>query len=60
MKLGMDMEAKRDYINNVMENLDKGRTFSAAYYLKELVENKLIETLFEAALKESIEENDLW
>lgn len=60
MKLGMDMEAKRDYINNVMENLDNGRTFSAAYYLKELVENKLIETLFEAALKESIEENDLW
>lgn len=60
MKLGMEIEAKRDYINNVMKNLDNGRTFSAAYYLKELVENKLIETLFEAALKESIEENDLW
>ncbi|MCY8028924.1 HNH endonuclease [Bacillus inaquosorum] len=60
LKLGMDIEAARDYVQSVLESLEKGNPFSAGYYLRELVEENLIDKLFEAALKKATEEEDLW
>ncbi|MEU4190324.1 HNH endonuclease signature motif containing protein [Kribbella sp. NPDC026611] len=39
-------EAARDYLKAVMESLDEGQLFSAAYYLKELSKSKIHEQLF--------------
>ncbi|WP_066498998.1 HNH endonuclease signature motif containing protein [Abyssisolibacter fermentans] len=58
--IGRYKEATENYILDVKENLGNENIFSAAYYLKELVEEGLIEKLFELALKKSAEEDDLW
>jgi len=58
--LGRNSEATSDYIRSALESLEEGRSFSAAYYLKEMVEEGLVEELFVAALAESADEGDLW
>lgn len=60
LKLDMNIEAAKDYVRSVLRSLEESRPFSAAYYLKELVEENLIEKLFEEALRKSTMENDLW
>ena len=58
--LGRHMEAAHDYVRSVLKDLEDGRVFPAAYYLKELFENNLVDRLFERALQEAVDENDLW
>lgn len=60
LDIGMDIEAAKDYVQSVLESLKQGNPFSAAFYLKELVEEGLIDKLFEEALKKSTQEEDLW
>ena len=52
-------EAAEQYIKGIGQSLEEGRTFSAAYYLKELVEAKLIDELFTLSLKQAADEGDL-
>lgn len=44
----------------IAEHLKKGRTFTAAIYLKEMAEEGMIDFLFVDALHEAEEEGDLW
>lgn len=48
------------YCKSICEDLEKGNTFAAAYYLKELVKRQLHEPLFEKAYKEFSEQENLW
>jgi hypothetical protein len=54
------VDAATDYIRSVQASLGEGRFFSAAYYLKELVESGLIGGLFQEALQDARERGDLW
>ena len=58
--LGKYREAVADYIRGIGESLEENRVFTAAFYLKELVEEGLIQELFVLALKQAAEEGDLW
>ena len=58
--LGRNVEAAHDYVKTVLESLENGRFFSAAFYLNQLAEGGLIDRLFEKALEEAVEKNDLW
>lgn len=53
-------EAVKDYIRDICESLRDDNIFSAAFYLKELVECDLVKELFILAFKKASEENDLW
>jgi hypothetical protein len=44
--LGRSVDAVKDYVRGVGESLNKGNLFSAAFYLKELVDNGLIQKLY--------------
>ena len=48
------------YCKTICEDLEKGNTFAAAFYLKELTEKQLHVPLFEEAYREFIEKEDLW
>lgn len=56
----MDTEATKDYLKSILKDLEEDNPFSAAFYLKELVEKNLINRLFEKALQKFSEEKDLW
>jgi tetratricopeptide (TPR) repeat protein len=58
--LGRHQDAVRDYMRAVADDLDEGNTFAAACYLKELATSGLWEQLFMAALREKVEEGDMW
>lgn len=58
--LGDTAAAAVDYVHGVQQALEQGRWFSAAYYLKEMTESGGVEALFERALTEAREEDDLW
>lgn len=60
MDVGLEIEAAKDYIADVKKSLDEGKFFSAAFYLKEMIEENLITRLFEEALKDATERDDLW
>ncbi len=48
------------YFKDICRSLQKGNTFSAAYYLKELTENELHKPLFERAYREFSKQKNLW
>lgn len=52
--------AIRYYFRAVVEDLDAGNPFPAAYYLKELCEEEFFRPLFQEAFAESSKEKDLW
>jgi hypothetical protein len=54
------LEAAKDYIRGILESLDNNNYFTAAFYLKELNQEKLGCHLFELALEEAAKEGDLW
>ena len=56
----MPCEATRDYIRHICESLKEDNIFSAAFYLKELVESDIVKELFMIAFKKASEEKDLW
>ncbi len=60
MKLGRYREACEDYVKGVLASLEEGRTFSAAFYLRELVSHDLITSLYVQALQEAADKGDLW
>jgi tetratricopeptide (TPR) repeat protein len=60
MKLRRYREACEDYVRGILVALEEGRNFSAAYYLRELVNNDLITSLYVKALQEAADEGDLW
>lgn len=53
-------EAAESYIKGIARSLEEGNTFSAAFYLKELVEQNLIDELFVTALKDAADEEGIW
>jgi hypothetical protein len=59
-QLRQHREAVTDYVRGIGRALNEERTFSAAFYLKELRESGLIEELFILAFGEAVEEDDLW
>lgn len=58
--LGKYREAVTDYLQSISQSLAEGRVFAAAFYLKEIVERKLIQELFIQALAKAKDENNLW
>ncbi|MGA9351362.1 MAG: HNH endonuclease signature motif containing protein [Anaerolineae bacterium] len=58
--LGKTREAISDYILGINKSLQDNRYFSAAFYLKEFVEEGLLDELFILALRQSADEGDLW
>lgn len=60
MSLGKQIEAAKDYVEGVRQDLSKDNVFAAAYYLKELVKDGLIDDLFIEAFRKAKAENDLW
>ncbi|OMD12602.1 HNH endonuclease signature motif containing protein [Paenibacillus sp. FSL E2-0274] len=60
LKLGMDIASAQDYIRGILRSLEENRIFTAAFYLKELVGEHLIDKLFEEALRSATNDNDLW
>ena len=58
--IGRSRTAVEDYLRGITGSLQEGRVFSAAYYLKELSESGLIESLFIEALAQAREEGSLW
>jgi hypothetical protein len=53
-------KALRYYCLGLLQCLKEGATFSAAYYVKELSEEKIYEPLFKAALDVAAETDDVW
>jgi hypothetical protein len=60
VQLGKKSEAAGYYARYVFEALRDGRTFSAAYYFKEMSEDSIDRALFEKAYNESREKGDVW
>jgi hypothetical protein len=60
VELGRYVEATQDYLKSVQNDLNDHNYFSAAFYLKEMVEEGCIEQLFIEALAEATEEDNLW
>jgi hypothetical protein len=58
--LNKPREATRDYVCGISESLKEDNIFSAAFYLKELVERDLIKELFIISFRKAAEEKDLW
>lgn len=59
-RLGRHQDAITDYVRGILESLEDGNAFSAAFYLKELYQSDLLEELFVVALKKAEDDGDLW
>jgi len=57
---GRPAEAAKDYVRGVTRSLSTDRYFSAAFYLKEMFEDGVIDDLFALALKDAANRDDLW
>jgi len=53
-------EAIADYLKSIMESLQKGNVFSAAFYLRELQESELLKELQVLALRQAEENGEIW
>lgn len=58
--VGRRVEAAQKYIQGINDSLQKSNWFSAAFYIKEFIEENLIEDLFKAAYKKSTEQGETW
>ena len=58
--VGQSREAAISYVKGILRSLEDDNAFSAAYYIKELAEDGVLEQLFMLALKQAREEGDLW
>jgi hypothetical protein len=59
-KIGDYKKAVQCYCKTILEALEEGNVFAAAYYLKELSEAELSGRLFEAAYRKASDQHDLW
>jgi hypothetical protein len=57
---GRHKEAAKDYVRGILDSLEDDNVFSAAFYIKELAEDGVLEELFVLALEAATKENDLW
>lgn len=53
-------EAISDYLRGILESLKEGNAFSAAFYLRELYDEGLLQELQIMALERAREDGDLW
>jgi len=53
-------EAATDYVRGILASLEEGNTFSAAFYIKELAEDGVLEELFILVLQSAKEQKNLW
>ncbi len=60
VNLGRKRDAAADYVRSVLEDFETNNIFAAAYYLKELFEEGLVDDLFIQYLKEATDRGDLW
>jgi tetratricopeptide (TPR) repeat protein len=58
--LGRKREAAENYVRSALRNLEGKNPFAAAYYLREMYDKGLVSYLFEEALRDAKESNDLW
>lgn len=58
--LGRKIEAAKDYVEGVKQDLAEDNVFAAAFYLKEFVEEGHIDELFLEAFRRAKANNDLW
>jgi hypothetical protein len=58
--LGQPKDSAITTIDGIRRNPERGNWFTAAFYIRHLLDEDLVKDLFEAALKKSAEENDLW
>jgi hypothetical protein len=58
--LGRYLDAALDYAVGITKVLEEKNWFTAAFYLKEMIESKLIEHLFIEASREASEKGELW
>jgi pentatricopeptide repeat protein len=58
--LGLHDEAVECYCLYCIRALKDGRHFSAGFYLKEMIEKNLVDYLFERALQQAKEEDNIW
>lgn len=58
--LGRMRESAEDYVRGILESLQEGNLFAAAYYLKEVHELGLTRELFILAMNKAKENGDLW
>jgi hypothetical protein len=58
--LGRRDEAVECYCLTCIEGVKEGRQFFAGYYIKEMIEHGLVEYLFERAMQEAREKDDVW
>jgi hypothetical protein len=59
-RIGRTREAAIDYVRGILRSLEDGNVFSAAYYIKELSEDGVVDDLFILELKRAEEQHDLW
>lgn len=58
--VGRRVEAAQKYIEGINDSLQKSNWFSAAFYIKEFIEENLIEDLLKAAYRKSTEQGETW
>ena len=57
---GRPIEAAQAMLRGVMDSLESGNLFNAAYNMNRLGDNDFVEDLFKIALKRAVEADDLW
>jgi hypothetical protein len=60
VKVGDPKRAALFYCKSIMQDIEEDRAFPAAYYLKELCQERLFEPLFERAYGHFSDSKDLW
>ena len=58
--LGRYPEAAEGYVRGILQSLQDGSSFAAAFYLKELAKSEVTTELLQQALREATEHGDLW
>lgn len=60
MDMGRPREAVIDYLKSILDSMEEGNAFSAAFYLRELVDADLITQTYLMAFDDAAAEGDLW
>jgi hypothetical protein len=60
LAIGRRLEAAQKYIQGINDSLQNENWFSAAFYIREFTEEKLIEDLLKAAYRKSADQGEIW
>ena len=58
--IDLPIEAAQAMLRGIMDSLESGNLFNAAYNMNRLGDNDFVEDLFKIALKRAVEADDLW